>query len=63
MQYSNQQSKSIIFNPPISLNKLKFRFTNSNDKDYNFYNLDFSFQVVIKFIDNNTFSFFNNLIN
>ena len=54
MQYSlSQQSKRIIFNPPIDkLDKITIKFTDPKDKEYVFDNLDFSFQIIIKLIKN-----------
>ena len=49
----NQQSKNIIFNPPIStLKNIQLRFTNQFDKDYLFDDINFSFKMIISSIDN-----------
>ena len=70
MQYmtsnSNSQTKKIVFTPVISeLDHIDFKFVDSKNKEFKFDSdsgLDFSFQLVIKYIGTNTHTVVNELI-
>ena len=49
---SNVRSKNIIFSQPIAnINQIRIRITDSKDREYVLYNLDFSFELIIRSIN------------